>query len=82
MILFIMTVVFGPTTLFDLNRSTAEEIAFDRWCNLYNSDFASSYLSVLHTYIAYKSSNMEKFQENLKKLRTVNELVHKTKAWM
>ena len=48
----------------------------------FKSDFASSFLAMLHMYIANKSSNMEKFQENLKKLSTVNELVNKTKAWI
>ncbi len=48
----------------------------------FKSDFASSFLAMLHMYIANKSSNMKKFQENLKKLRTVDVLVHKTKAWM
>ena len=48
----------------------------------FKSDFASSFLAMLHMYIANKSSNMEKFQENLKKLSTVDELVNKTKAWI
>jgi hypothetical protein len=44
--------------------------------------FASSFLTMLHMYIAHKSRNIEEFQENLMKLLTVGEVVQETKSWI